>query len=63
MEDVLRRGLGRMMIASISPTTSEELKQLGIPPDFEPSHPRMGVLVQEAAENSAELLLNKEGAN
>lgn len=59
LEDGLRRGLGRMVIASIGPTTSEGLRQVGIQPDFEPSHPKMGLLVQEAAENSAELFLKK----
>jgi uroporphyrinogen-III synthase len=49
IEDQVRDGLSRMMIASIGPTTSEALEDDGIRVDFEPSHPKMGVLVQETA--------------
>jgi uroporphyrinogen-III synthase len=48
-----------MVIASIGPTTSEELQRHGIEADLEPSHPKMGFLVREAAEQSAELLRRK----
>ncbi|HYL85934.1 MAG TPA: hypothetical protein VE263_17030, partial [Candidatus Angelobacter sp.] len=41
---------------SIGPTTTEELKREGITPDLEPSHPKMGFLVKEAAERCADLL-------
>lgn len=40
--------LRRLVVASIGPTTSEALRDQGIPPDFEPSHPKMGILVTEA---------------
>jgi uroporphyrinogen-III synthase len=46
----VRQALGRVTSASIGPTTSEELREQGIRIDFEPSHPKMGVLVREAAE-------------
>jgi uroporphyrinogen-III synthase len=46
-------------VASIGPTTTEELRQRGIAPDLEPSHPKMGFLVREAAERAAELLRTK----
>jgi uroporphyrinogen-III synthase len=36
-------------VASIGPTTTEALEEFGIHPVFEPSHPKMGVLVHEAA--------------
>jgi chromatin segregation and condensation protein Rec8/ScpA/Scc1 (kleisin family)/uroporphyrinogen-III synthase len=36
-------------IGSIGPTTSEALKEYGLKADFEPSHPKMGLLVNEAA--------------
>ena len=58
-EDALRRALPRMLVASIGPTTSERLRELGIEPDMEPSHPKMGFLVSEAAERSAEILRQK----
>lgn len=59
LEDAVREGLSRVAIASIGPTTSEELRERGIAVDMEPSHPRMGILVREAAERAAELLRSK----
>ena len=59
LEAELRAALARMVIASIGPTTSEELRQQGIPIDLEPSHPKMGFLVREAAEQSAVLAKRK----
>jgi uroporphyrinogen-III synthase len=58
-EDAVRRALPRMLVASIGPTTSERLREYGIVPDMEPSHPKMGYLVSEAAERSAEILHQK----
>ena len=58
-EDALRRALSRMLVASIGPTTSERLREYGIAPDMEPTHPKMGYLVSEAAERSAEILRQK----
>lgn len=59
--DVMRRALSRVVVASIGPTTSERLREHGIVPDLEPSHPKMGFLVSEAAERSAEILHRKRG--
>src|SRR5580693_5344187 len=36
-------------VASIGPTTSETLEEFGLKADFEPSHPKMGLLVNETA--------------
>ncbi len=58
-EAALRRALARMLVASIGPTTSERLRELGIVPDMEPTHPKMGYLVSEAAQRSAEILKGK----
>ena len=52
-------GFTQMVVASIGPTTSEELRQRGIPIDLESSHPKMGFLVREAAEHADALLRNK----
>jgi len=60
LEDAMRSGLQRAIVASIGPTTSEELSRCGIKPDLEPSHPKMGFLVKEAAERVAELLHKKQ---
>jgi uroporphyrinogen-III synthase len=59
-EDTARAALRRMMIASIGPTTSETLAELGVPADFEPSHPKMGFLVNESGANAAHILASKE---
>ena len=59
LEDAMRQGLRRTIIASIGPTTSEELQRNGIRPDLEPSHPKMGFLVKESAEQAVALLSKK----
>lgn len=59
LEGDVRRELARMVIASIGPTTSEELRRHGVAADLEPSHPKMGLLVREAAERSGDLLRAK----
>jgi uroporphyrinogen-III synthase len=53
LEEEVRTALGKAMIASIGPTTSEELAAYGIKHDMEPSHPKMGLLVNEAAQRCA----------
>ncbi len=58
-EDALRQAMAGMVVASIGPTTSERLRELRITPDMEPSHPKMGYLVSEAAQRSAEILRAK----
>jgi uroporphyrinogen-III synthase len=50
VEAAARAGLGKCMVASIGPTTTEALEEFGIHPAMEPSHPKMGILVREAAE-------------
>lgn len=42
--------LGRLKLGSIGPTTTEALEEFGLKPFMEPSHPKMGLLVREAAE-------------
>jgi uroporphyrinogen-III synthase len=57
--DRVRAGLGRAVVASIGPTTSETLRQEGISIDLEASHPKMGFLVREAADRAPTLLAAK----
>ena len=59
LEDLLRQALGHVMVASIGPISSETLLDHGVHVDMEPSHPKMGVLVREAAEHSAGILAAK----
>ena len=44
------KALRRIFIGSIGPTCSESLRECGITPAMEPSHPKMGLLVREAAQ-------------
>jgi uroporphyrinogen-III synthase len=50
LEEEVRAALQKVKIASIGPTTSEELVEYGIQPGMEPTHPKMGLLVNEAAD-------------
>jgi uroporphyrinogen-III synthase len=59
LTDAVRQSAATMAIGSIGPVTSEELRAQGLPPDFEPSHPKMGFLVKEAAERCAGILTQK----
>ena len=43
------------------PICSEALLDYGVHVDMEPSHPKMGVLVQETADQSAAILTAKRG--
>ena len=59
LESEIREALGRSVVASIGPATSEELHEFGIQPDLEPSHPKMGFLVKETAEQAHAILERK----
>jgi uroporphyrinogen-III synthase len=58
-EKAVRSALSHMLIASIGPSTSERLREFGLTADIEPTHPRMGFLVNETAQRSAEILRQK----
>jgi uroporphyrinogen-III synthase len=47
--DSLVHALNETTVASIGPVTSEQLRVYGIRADLEPTHPKMGFLVSEAA--------------
>lgn len=57
----MQQALGRMVIASIGPTTTETLEEFGLQPDITPTHPKMGFLVKETAEQAAAILERKRG--
>jgi uroporphyrinogen-III synthase len=59
LDAAVRESLERLVVASIGPMTSEELRRQGLPIDFEPSHPKMGFLVREVAERCGPLLRAK----
>jgi uroporphyrinogen-III synthase len=58
-EEALRSGFDRMAIASIGPTTTETLEEFGLHADITPTHPKMGFLVKETAEQAAAILERK----
>lgn len=59
LDSALRNALRHTVVASIGPMTSEELRLQELSVDFEPSHPKMGFLVKELAEQCEALLHNK----
>jgi uroporphyrinogen-III synthase len=48
IEEEALAALRACRIGSIGPTTTEALEEFGIHPAYEPSHPKMGLLVREA---------------
>jgi uroporphyrinogen-III synthase len=55
-KDALKASLAQVVKASIGPTTSEVLRSHGLTIDLQASHPKMGFLVKEAAEQAEALL-------
>ena len=60
LEEQVRAALRRMVVASVGPSTSETLREHDLPVDFEPSHPKMGFLVNEASQRAREILQSKQ---
>jgi uroporphyrinogen-III synthase len=52
LEDAALQQLRRCQVCSIGPATTEALEEFGVHPAMEPSHPKMGFLVKEAAERA-----------
>jgi uroporphyrinogen-III synthase len=59
IEQQVLEALESAFIGSIGPTTTETLEEYGITPDFEPSHPKMGILVNEAGALAVTALARK----
>jgi uroporphyrinogen-III synthase len=59
LRELLVKGLNQAVVTSIGPTTSATLRDFGINVDMEPSHPKMGFMVKEAAEQGKGLLSKK----
>ena len=53
IEAAVHAALKNTTVGSIGPDTSETLREFGIEPSMEPSHPKLGLLVKEAAEYAA----------
>lgn len=63
LSNQFRSAFDRMALFSIGPTTSETLRDQGLPVDGEPKVAKMGQLVQTAAERASTVLANKRKAN
>lgn len=59
-KDALATNLKSVLKASIGPATSEVLRSYGLSVDLHASHPKMGFLVKEAAEQSETLLMRHQ---
>ncbi|HEY1066194.1 MAG TPA: uroporphyrinogen decarboxylase, partial [Pirellulales bacterium] len=57
-DDVLA-ALNNTVVASIGPTCSEAMTEMGLPVDLEPPHPKLGHLVQAIAETASKLVDRK----
>lgn len=60
IEAAVRSAFPRMVVGSIGPATSETLEECGVHADLEPSHPKMGFLVQETAARAEAILRGKK---
>lgn len=58
--EAFRQALGKTIVASIGPITSQRLHQHHFPVDFEPSHSKMGILVKESSEQISDILKRKQ---
>jgi uroporphyrinogen-III synthase len=55
----LPESLARALVVSIGPVCSEALARLGLKPDFEPEHPKMGFMIGALAVSAQKLLSAK----
>lgn len=58
-----RESLGKLVVASIGPTAGERLHHHDWPVDFEPSHPKMGILVKEVSAQASSILDRKRSSH
>lgn len=59
-EEAFRQGAKKAIIASIGPIASEALRRNGFSVDFEPSHPKMPMLIKKLAENMQNIVIKKQ---
>lgn len=59
IEEPMRMGMERIVIASVGPTTTEHINAIGLHADMQASRPRMAHLVEEAAQRAADILRDK----
>ncbi len=59
LEETLRAGFARVLIASVGPVCTQALQEFALMPDLEPPHPKMGSLMAEVAASARRLLAAK----
>ncbi len=59
LENDFRRAMKKIVIISVGPACTESLSECGFPVDFEPSRPKMGPLISEAAAQAETLIQSK----
>lgn len=62
LAEAIRDGLRHTLVVSIGPISSEALRAHGLEADMEPSHPRMGQLLHDAAARAKTLLSAKRAS-
>jgi uroporphyrinogen-III synthase len=62
LDEPLHAALHLLAIASIGPTTTEAIEEVGLRADITATHPKMGFLIKETAEQSAAVLERKRGS-
>jgi uroporphyrinogen-III synthase len=62
LDGPVRRGFAQAVIASIGPSTSDELRRQGLAVDLEAAHPKFGALIRELAERAPALVRAKRSA-
>ena len=58
--DSFKSALRETVVCSVGPTTSEMLRHVELPVDFEPSRPKLGFFLNEAAINATRLVQRKK---
>jgi uroporphyrinogen-III synthase len=61
LAEAVRRAFPRILVGSIGPVTSQELREHGLAVNIEPSHPKMGYLVSETARMAGDALRSSQG--
>jgi uroporphyrinogen decarboxylase len=59
LESSFREALRRVVVGSIGPVVSENLREAGLPLDFEAADSKLGLFVKEASEKCPDLLAEK----
>jgi len=62
LDDKLRIACKNLVVGSVGPICTQVLQELGLKPDVEPKHPKMGSLIAEVAASATGILTTKRAA-